>query len=133
MSIIFTRATQEQQLKHFLDTKTKDDIGIYYHHDEKQYCIFNIEEWTAEMKRFRKYVKKNEGVINPKNHREPMIQGKQFYTFVFQDPDMSRNPQFDPMGLAFETQTFVVSGMIYAFRKKENRDMSYKYIMGIKD
>jgi len=130
---IFSRATHEQELKHFLDTKTKDDIGIYYHHYHKQYSIFNIEEWTTEMKRFRKYVKKGEGIINPKNHRNPIIQGKQFYTFVFQDPDMSKNPQFDPMGLTFEDGTFVVSGMIYAFRKKENRDMSYKYIMGIKD
>ena len=130
---IFLRATHEQELKHFLDTKTKDDIGIFYHHGKKQYSIFNIEEWTTEMKRFRKYVKKGEGIINPKNHRNPIIQGKQFYTFVFQDPDMSKNPQFDPMGLTFEDGTFVVSGMIYAFRKKENRDMSYKYIMGIKD
>ena len=130
---IFLRATHEQELKHFLYTKTKDDIGIFYHHGKKQYSIFNIEEWTTEMKRFRKYVKKGEGIINPKNHRNPIIQGKQFYTFVFQDPDMSKNPQFDPMGLTFEDGTFVVSGMIYAFRKKENRDMSYKYIMGIKN
>ena len=133
MPFIYTRQTQERELKHFIDTKTKDDIGIFFHQQLKQYRIFNIEEWTDEMKRFRKYVKKGEGVINPKNHRDPMIQGKQFYTFVFQDPDVNKNPQIDPMGLAFDDGTFLVSGMIYAFRKKENRDMSYKYIMGIKD
>ncbi len=133
MSIIYTRTHQQQELKHFLDTKTKDDIGIFFHHGLKRYSIFNIEEWTAEMKRFRKYVKKGEGLINPKNHRDPMIQGKQFYTFVFQDTEMDKNPQLDPMGLAFDDGTFLVSGMIYAFRKKENRDMSYKYIMGIKN
>ena len=37
------------------------------------------------------------------------------------------------MGLSFDDGAFMVSGMIYAFRKRENRDMSYKYIMGIKD
>jgi hypothetical protein len=37
------------------------------------------------------------------------------------------------MGLAFDDGCFLVSGLIYAFTNKDNRDKSYKYIMGIKD
>jgi hypothetical protein len=134
MARIYTRKDQEKSMKQFLEMKNKDDIVIFCHHERGEYRIGNKAEWTEQMKSFRKYRKDNMLTINIKNHRNPMIQGKQFYTLVVQalDSDGDIQGNIDPMGLAFDDSSFLVTGMMYAFRTEANRDMSYKYIMGLK-
>jgi len=134
MSIIYTSKSQAEELKHFVETKSKSDIVGFYHHENRTYRKANKEEWSGQLKAFRQYRKEAKLTINIRNHRDPMIQGKQFYILVVQSLDESGKIQgnIDPMGLAFDTGSFLVSGLIYAFTNKDNRDKSYKYIMGIK-
>ena len=135
MSIIYTTKSQKEELKHFVETKSKSDIVGFYHHAHGTYRKANKEEWSEQLKAFRQYRKEAKLTINIKNHRDPMIQGKQFYTMVVQALDETGDIQgnIDPMGLAFDDGCFLVSVLIYAFTNKDNRDKSYKYIMGIKD
>ena len=89
------------------------------------------------MKRFRKQRKEGTLTILEANNKTKVLgnkylNSKTFYFMVIQDPDENKNPQCDPMGLAVKDGAFIVSGWIYAFKSKTNRDASYKYIMGIK-
>jgi hypothetical protein len=105
--------------------KSRGETFFFYHHLNEQTYWGNNDELLIEAKRFRKYKKEGKLIINEANHREFEIDGKTFYTFVVQDTN-EQNNQIDPLGLGVG---FMVSGMIYFFVRKENRDNIYKWIM----
>ncbi len=129
---ITTRKEELVKFRRLIKTRETNEVVYYYHHTTNQYTAAKKDEWNEEMRRFRK--ERKEGILNidPINHRNPKIKGKQFYTFVLQTTDMDKNPTCDPLGATFDDGIFIVSGFIYSFRNEANRDASYKYIMGIK-
>jgi len=132
MPTFFTRKNEVNKFRQLMLTREKGEMVYYHHYASQQYTAGTKTEWEVEMRRFRKERKEGTLNINPNNHRNPKIKGKQFYTFVLQDTDMDKNPKLDPVGMVFDGGCFLVSGFIYLFRKEANRDASYKYIMGLK-
>ena len=137
MATIITTAEERLKLSTVIDNRDPTDIVFFWHHVNKDYCCGNKDEWKGEMKRFRKQRKEGTLTILEANNKTKVLgnkylNSKTFYFMVIQDPDENKNPQCDPMGLAVKDGAFIVSGWIYAFKSKTNRDASYKYIMGIK-
>tara|TARA_R110000751_G_C13431198_1_gene441622 strand:+ start:46 stop:459 length:414 start_codon:yes stop_codon:yes gene_type:complete len=137
MATIITTAEERLKLSTVIDNRDPTDIVFFWHHANKDYCCGNKDEWKGEMKRFRKQRKEGTLTILEANNKTKVLgnkylNSKTFYFMVIQDPDENKNPQCDPMGLAVKDGAFIVSGWIYAFKSKTNRDASYKYIMGIK-
>ena len=133
MSIISIKQIQKE-MKWIINDKRKDEICFTYIAHMNDYSYMNKAQMTDQMKMWRKLAKERAIVIQEENHRSPTICGKQFYTFVLQNADLDANPQnIDRVGFAFDDGAFLVSGHIYCFRKQENRDSVYKYVMGIKN
>lgn len=128
----YNRKNEISKFRELVKGHQKGEVVYYHHYASQQYTACKKGEWNEEMRRFRKERKEGIKNIDPINHRNPTIKGKQFYTFVLQNTDMDTNPTFDPLGMAFDDGFFVVSGFIYSFRNEANRDASYKYIMGLK-
>jgi len=130
--------TQDQQgsLATVIENREPTDIVFFYHHHFERYCVGNKEEWQGEMKRFRKMRKEGNLEVLECNNKTFTVgddkKNKTLHFLVIQDTDSDKNPTIDPMGLAVKDHTFIVSGMIYAFKSKTNRDASFKYIMGLK-
>ena len=131
-----TCAEERSNLNMVITNRDPTDIVFFWHHANKEYCCGDKDEWSGEMKRFRKQRKEGTLTILEANNKTRVLgdskKNKTFYFMVIQDPDENKNPQCDPMGLAVKDGAFIVSGFIYAFKSKTNRDASYKYIMGIK-
>ena len=112
------------------------DIVFNYHFKAKSYQVMNKAEWTVQMKLLRKLRKKGTHNLRDDNNVTKVIGdekcNKTLHFLVVQNNDDEKNPSCDPMGFAVKDGCFLVSGMIYAFKSKFNRDASYKYIMGIK-
>ena len=66
--------------------------------------------------------------IDAANHRNPVIDEKQFYSLFVQCSNDELG--FCWLGLAHD---LVAKGHIYYFVSEANRDMIYKYVMNIKD
>ena len=79
----------------------------------------------GQMKDWRLQKKQGILTINTQNNKEYMISGKKWYTMVIQDVDLEKN-NIDPLGFGVG---YVVSGMIYWFSSKENRDSIVSYVM----
>jgi hypothetical protein len=132
MSTIISREQIQREMQWIINDKRKDEIGFTYIAHMNDYSYFDKALMTDQMKLWRKLAKEGTIVIQEYNHRSPTICGKQFYTFVLQNADLESNPLIDRVGFAFDDGAFLVSGHIYCFRKQENRDSIYKYVMGIK-
>ena len=131
-----TSAEQRSKLSTVIENREVRDIVFFWHHANKDYCCGDKDEWAGEMKQFRKQRKEGTVTILEINNFSLVLgddkKSKTFHVMVIQDPDENKNPRCDPMGLAVKDGAFIVSGFIYAFKSKTNRDASYKYIMGIK-
>ena len=129
MSVTFiNRDDATERLRRAAADKQQGEICMFYHRELKDVC-FNTKEFvTADMKNWRKLRKQGKIEIKETNHRECKINGKQYYILVLQNGAMS----IDPTGMGWDDKQFLVDGYIYYFQKKANRDMVYKYVMGIK-
>jgi hypothetical protein len=132
MSRVITSQSQRSIMNMVINNREPTDIVFFYNHSLNIYCVGNKEEWSGEMKRFKKLRKEGVMKLLEANNQTKMIGGKKLYILVVQKTDEDQNPTIDPMGLAIDDGAFLVSGWIYAFKSKANRDASYKYIMGIK-
>ena len=106
--------------------KQKGDICLFRHKATNTICWNDREDWQIQMKSFRNARKDGFLKILEKNNQTVHIRGRPMYILVIHQDD-----NIDTFGFGFDTPLFV-DGFIYAFLKKENRDASYKYIMGIK-
>ena len=103
---------------------------MFYHRGLKDIGFNTKELVTSDMKHWRKLRKFSMVDIKETNHRECKINGRQYYTLVVQSPNGEIG--LDPTGMGWDDISFLVDGYIYYFQKKANRDMVYKYVMGIK-
>ena len=93
-------------------------------------CWGNNDELREQMKLWRKSVKKGDLLIREFNNKTFKIKGIDWYIMVVQDT--AGNIGVDKIGLGFDDAQFLVSGYIYVFKHKANRDATYKYVMGLK-
>ena len=135
MPIISSNETRST-ISTVLENREPRDIVFFYHHNCGVYCCSDKNEWSEQLKIFRKERKSGKMHAQEENNKTFVLgdskKNKTLHFLVIQHTDENKNPQIDPMGLAVKDGAFLVSGLIYAFKNKTNRDASYKYIMGKK-
>jgi len=104
----------------------------------KDICYLNKQVLTENMKLWKRLRK--EGIITmSENHNLAIdIDGNKFHILVITKYDKNED-HLDPTLTAWDTfpdEELVGSlfeGYVYYFKREDNRDMVYKYVMGIKD
>lgn len=115
-------------------TMKKSDMCITYQKNNQAFDLLDREELNSQFKDFRKMKLEGSIIINPNNNKSVTDHNnKIWYTLVIQeavnsvfDPNSGFNKDICRLGMVFGTH---VSGAIYAFRKEENRDALFHYIM----
>ena len=127
--------TREQITTMFDDCLTKrvkktGEVAITFNHNHKQFCLLNREEMDTQMKIWRKMRKDGGLKIKRYNSKTAEHNGKTYHFFVIQPYENGKMEEcnFDPMGLFILGE--MVSGYIYAFPNKANRDAVEKWVMG---
>ena len=112
--------------------KQHGEICMFLHRDANDLCFYNKVQLNETMRNWRKLRKQGIVEILECNNTDTCrINGKQLYTLVLQSPNGPMG--MDPTGLGWDDNAYLVDGYIYYFRQKLNRDMVYKYVMGIKE
>ena len=117
-----------EQWDYALEDKQKD-IAISWNVQQHSFMWLSVKDVKQQMKMWRKMAKKGELKICGYNNRDVEYDGKTWYILVaqpYKDGDLE-NCNIDPMSMCIFS--FMVSGYCYAFRTKENRDMTYNYVM----
>ena len=109
--------------------KTKDDVCWFYFHREGGIAVMNIKELQEQMREWRKLAVQGKlKIMDYNNKTKKTFDGKEWYILVVQRYEngvcVSEAP--DPTGMLMN---YMVSGFIYAFQKKSNRDDVAKYVM----
>ena len=112
--------------------KTGDatEMAICFVHYHKQFSLLNRGELNEQMRIWKKQRKSGEVRIKRYNSKTAVVDGKEYHFFVVQPTENGKmvDCNFDPMGLFILGEW--VSGYIYAFTNKANRDAVEKYVMG---
>ena len=112
--------------------KTGDDaeMAVCFNHYHKQFSLLNRGELNEQMTIWKKQRKSGEVRIKRYNSKTAVVDGKEYHFFVVQPAKNGKMVEcnFDPMGLFILGE--LVSGYIYAFTNKGNRDAVEKYVMG---
>ena len=119
-----------ERLRRSAADKQRGEICMFYHREADDVGFNNKELVGADMKNWRKLRKQGKVEMLEGNNKECKIKGRTYYTLVVQTPNESVG--LDPTGLGWDDTSFFVDGYIYYFQKQVNRDMVYKYVMGIK-
>lgn len=131
-----TQIINVKEVRNMLDfavkNKQKTDIAFAYMKAVDNICYMNKEEMRPQMITWKKQRKEGILTINERNNQTKEIAGKIFHILVLQQ--LKSNGEIDSigvdmMGLGFG---FMVDGLVYVFKSIENRDATYKYVMGIK-
>ena len=106
------------------------EIAFCFNHQHKQFALLNRGELNEEMKRWKKNRKAGITKIKRFNSKTANVKGTEYHFLVVQPYKNGKMTQcnFDPMGLFIFGE--MVSGFIYAFTNKANRDAVEKYVMG---
>ena len=110
--------------------KTRGETYFFYHQGKKDFGWGNNNELREQMKIWRKQRKDGLIEIHDYNNHTKQIQGKDWHILVLQQTGDYLGP-FDPSGFGLDDGVFLVSGYIYYFKRIENRDATYKYVMGL--
>ena len=129
------RNTLARQYLSMLQVKEKTDIAWTFNQARKEITRLNIEELHSQMKNvWRPMAKQGKlKILSYNNLEKTTFDGKEWYIMVVQpykdgkiDGDRC---SMDVSGLLLMQDCFMVSGFIYAFRKKENRDDIANWVM----
>lgn len=133
-TMIYTKDVKTQFTLFEMNREKKKDLCMTYNKIGKNFDFLNEEEIHLQFHDFRKEKKNGTIRINPNNnvtHEDP--NGKKWHLLVIQeakdgkiDEDSGFNMDICKLGMAFN---FYVSGAVYAFRNKDNRDAMFHYVM----
>ena len=109
-----------------LEDKTSSDICWTYHQTRQGIVMLNAEELRLESKRWRQYAKEGKMKIHAYNNvAKTSFDGREWHLLV-----LTRNTEdviADPAAALLMKQ--FINGYVYFFKKKENRDSIYEYVM----
>jgi len=140
MSVSITNRVQEhnQFIKEVWNDRQKGEYCLCFNKHLGRFTWLNKEQLNKQNKVWRNLIKSKRLCLDDKNNKSFKIYDKKVYTFVIQnlnsdgEYDELKN-SIDLLGLiGFSNKVEMVSGYIYAFTSKTNRDTIYKYLMGIK-
>ncbi len=131
MARIITRKHQVAELKDMLKDrqKTRGETFFFRHAIQDKLMWGNNVELTEQMKIWRKQRKQGVIEIHEYNNHTKKIDGTDWHILVVQQTGDYLGP-IDTLGFGFDN-VFMVSGFIYCFKRIENRDATYKYVMGL--
>jgi hypothetical protein len=120
----------KQQFKTSYPTWGRNEIMMSYVVARKCFAFYNKTNSLDQMKSWRKYAKDGKIKIAEYNNKTKIINGVEHYTLVVQEydnGDFSDANSLDPMGMFILGE--MVSGYVYLFKSKENRDKTFEYVM----
>ena len=107
--------------------KEKTDICWGYNQNVSRICVFDEEELHQQMKVWRTMALEGKIIImNYNNMKRKTFDGKEWYILVVQPKELEDAP-LDPVGTML--LGFMVSGYIYCFKNKKNRNDVAKWVM----
>jgi len=124
---------QRYELQLAFNNKCLTDVAIGYAYAQNTYGFLNIDELRSNMKDWKKQRKNGVLTIQECNNKTKLICGKECYILTLQQLDANgklENTGIDKCGLGFESP-YLITGHTYIFKRQENRDMVYKYVMGL--
>jgi hypothetical protein len=113
------------------NAQKKTDTVMFCHkrkfHEEGIFCAMNNTEMKVQMRQWRNFVKRGLLTIRFVNSKERTLEdGMTWYWFVVQ-PTNPTESDIDSLGAFLLGE--MVSGFIYCFKSKQNRDRVQEYIM----
>ena len=133
MAKIISTETMIPLLKRVTEDRRKSRGETYFcfHQKAQDFSWGNNDELREQMKIWRK--QRKDGLIEMLecNNHTKKINGTEWHILVLQQTGEYTGP-FDPSGFGLDDGIFLVSGYIYYFKRIENRDATYKYVMGLK-
>ena len=105
----------------------KSDIAWTFHVQLNNFVRFNEKECQLEMKRWRKLAKENKLVIEKYNNKSATAFDVEWHFLVIQPKDLNEDWGIDTGGFFILGE--LVSGHIYAFKSKDNRNKVEQYVM----
>ena len=124
MTALLQRVTEDRR-------KSRGGTYFFYHQGVKDFAWGNNDELREQMKIWRKQRKDGLVEIHDYNNRTKQINGTDWHILVLQ-PTCKKHMTIDPTGFELDDGVFLVSGYIYYFKRIENQDATYKYVMGLK-
>ena len=106
-----------------------NEVMMTFHYAVQAFNLYNKGQSQNQMKIWRKLAKDGKIKIMEYNNKTKIINGVEHFIFVVQpyENEKMTDCNFDPMGLMVLGE--MVSGFVYLFKKKENRDVIYNYVM----
>ena len=132
MAMIISTAQMKKTLKDIVKDrqKTRGETVFCFNQYANDFQWQNNEEMKEQMSNWKRQRKSGLITIQEYNNHTKTIDGKEWHILVVQPTDLTKC-DIDRSGFGLD-QPFMVSGFIYYFRRIENRDIVYKYVMGLK-
>ena len=129
MSHAISKEQMDYAWKGCLDNMEKDDSVIFLHRElfrkHTMLSVMNNKELKVQAKMWRKQRKAGLIQIQDYNNKTYDVDNKEYYTLVVQPADLD-TADIDPLGLL--TIGLMVSGFVYIFKNKTNRDLIFDYV-----
>ena len=118
----------------FFNARQNTDIAYCWNVKYQDYTYLNKEELHIQMKQWRKSCDEGKITIKKYNNTKQRFKGTKLWCCVVQRTQKcldllngTREDSIDPAGFIFDDM-FMVSGHIYMFKSKTNRDLVYRYV-----
>ena len=127
-----SRKQMVAELKDMVKDRQKSlcETFFFRHANQNKFMWGNNVQLTKQMKIWRKQRKQGIIEIHEYNNHTKQIDGTDWHILVVQQTGDDLGP-IDTLGFGFDNGAFVVSGFIYCFKSIQNRDATYKYVMGL--
>ena len=110
-----------------IKNREKGDVVWTWNRTHMAFSVYNEEEFRPQMAEWRRLAKEGEIVIKKYNSKSATtFDGNEWHFLVVQRVDKT-DATFDPAGLFLLGE--MVSGYIYAFKRRTNRNRVEKYVM----
>ena len=129
MALIINRNELARNYFGMLQEKTKNDICWFYHHTEHGIGVMNIKELQEQMSYWRKLALEGKAKIMDYNNKTKNVFNKKWHILVVQAYDDGEQVPHNPDPAGCMLMGYMVSGFIYAFKTKKNRDDVANYVM----
>jgi len=117
--------TKDDIKSKWVDNKDPHDICIFYHDSIDAFMCFNKDEIKLQMCLWKKLLISGDIYVFDQNCKTKTINGVQYYLLVIQGNNIQ---EIAKSGLVFDNESFIVSGLIYMFKSKQNRDDVFKWL-----
>jgi len=107
--------------------KSRGETCFYWHRGAKEAMWATNEDMREQAKMWKNAMKSGDQLqFLEANCQTKLINGEEWHILVC--GHKTKDLGFDPLGMGFDDCQFLVSGFIYFFKNKENRDTIFKWL-----